>query len=95
MSRYHREFTVCVDFPILEKAQLVTSGCFYFLRLLFEKLKYSWFTIVLISAIQQSDSVIHVCVCICIYIHIHTHTYLYILFHYGLSQDIKYSSLVV
>ena len=30
-----------------------------------------------------------------IHIYIHTHTYIYILFHYGLSQDIKYSSLVV
>ena len=37
---------------------------------------------VLISAAQQSDSVIHV-----IYILFH------ILFHYGISQDIEYSSL--
>ena len=36
-----------------------------------------------ISAVQQGDSVIH----------INTDTYLYILFHYGLSQDIEYSSL--
>ena len=36
---------------------------------------------VLISAIQQSDSVIHI------------HTFFYILFHYGLYQDIEYSSL--
>ena len=34
----------------------------------------------LISALQQSDSVIHIC------IHFH------ILFHYGLSQNIDYSS---
>ena len=37
----------------------------------------------LVSAVQQSDSVIH------IYIYILFH----ILFHYGLSQDIEYSSL--
>ena len=36
---------------------------------------------VLISAVQKSDSVIH------IYVLFH------ILFHYGLSQDIEYSSL--
>jgi len=39
----------------------------------------------LISAVEQSDSVIHY-----IYIHIH---FFYILFHYGLSQNIEYSSL--
>ena len=42
-------------------------------------MEYSWFTysVVLVSGIQQNDSVI----------------YIYILFHYGLSQDIVYSSL--
>ena len=35
----------------------------------------------LISAVQQSDSVIHT----------HTHTHTHILFHYGLSQDNKYN----
>ena len=45
-------------------------------------LKYSWFTMLcLISAVQQSDSVIY------IYILFH------ILFHCGLSQDNDYSSL--
>ena len=45
-------------------------------------LKYSWFTMLcLIAAVRPSDSVIH------IYILFH------ILFHYGLSQDIEYSSL--
>ena len=41
---------------------------------------------VLIFAVQQSDSAIY----------IYTHTYIYfffIFFHYGLSQDIEYSSL--
>ena len=40
---------------------------------------------VLVSGVQLSDSVIHT----------HTHTYILfnIHFHYGLSQDIKYSSL--
>ena len=39
----------------------------------------------LISAVQQSDSVI--------YIYIYTHTLFHIPFPYGLSQDIQYSSL--
>ena len=39
------------------------------------------YNVVLISAVQQSDSVIH------------TYILFHILFHYGLSQDIEYSSL--
>ena len=46
---------------------------------------------VLISAVQQSDSVIYIY--IYIYTHTHTHILFHILFHYGLSQVIKYSSL--
>ena len=46
---------------------------------------------VLISAVQQSDSVIHTY--ICIYVHIYIYILFYILFHYGLSQDTEYSSL--
>ena len=42
---------------------------------------YIWFT-VLITAVQQSDSVIHVYL-----------FFFHILFLYGLSQDIEYSSL--
>ena len=42
-------------------------------------LKYRWFVMCLISAIQQSDSVINIL--------------FHILFHYGLSQDVEYSSL--
>ena len=38
------------------------------------------YSIVLISALEQSDSVIH------------TFVFFYILFHYGLSQEIGYSS---
>ena len=56
----------------------------YFIYFIF-LLKYSWYkNIVLISAVQQSDSVI-----ICIYIYIYTHILFYI-FHYGLSQDIYF-----
>ena len=40
--------------------------CFVFIE-------YSWFNAMLISAVQQSDSVIHTYVCVCIYIH----TYIY------------------
>ena len=40
----------------------------------------------LISAIQKSDS--DMCVCI------HIHILFYILFHYGLSQNVEYSSLL-
>ena len=43
----------------------------------------------LISVVQQSDSVIHTHTHIYIYIHI----LFYILFHYGLSQETGYSSL--
>ena len=39
------------------------------------------YSVVLISAVQHSDSVIHICILF------------HILFHYGLSQDIEYSSL--
>ena len=42
------------------------------------------YNVVLISALQQTDSVIH----------IHTF-YFYTLFHYGLSQDIEYESKVL
>ena len=41
---------------------------------------------VLMSAVEQSDSVIH-------YIYIYTFILFYILFHYGLSQNIEYSYL--
>ena len=41
------------------------------------------YTVVLISAIQQSDSVLHM----------YIHSFFYILLHYGLSQNIEYSSL--
>ena len=40
------------------------------------------YNVVLVSAVQQSDSVMY----------IHTRTQFYILFHYGLSQDVEYSS---
>ena len=43
------------------------------------------YNVVLITAIQQSDSVICICVCILLFC---------ILPYYGLSQDIKYSSLL-
>ena len=48
------------------------------------------YNVVLVSAVQQSDSVIYVCICIYLYIYIHIHILFYILFHYGLSQDYKF-----
>ena len=42
---------------------------------------YLIYNVVLISAVQQSDSVIYI------------YIYIYILFHCGLLQDIEYSSL--
>ena len=51
---------------------------FYFL------LKYSCYQVVLLSGVQQSDSVIH--------IHISIYVIFQILFHYRLLQDIEYSS---
>ena len=57
---------------------------FYFLLSKHLKLKYSWFTVMLISTVQHSDSVI---------IYIHIHIIFNILFHYGLFQDNKYSSM--
>ena len=39
------------------------------------------YNVVLVSAVQQSDSVIHI------------HKFFNILFHYGLPQNIEYSSL--
>jgi len=60
-----------------------------FLKIYFIEVKLNIYKAVLISAIQQSDSVTHT--------HTHTHTHVYILFHmlfhYGLSQDIEYSFL--
>ena len=53
---------------------LKTLKTFLFLLLLI-------YHVVLISAVQQSDSVIHICILFLI------------LFHYGLSQDIESSSL--
>ena len=55
----------------------------------------------LITAIQQSDSVIHINTNTHMHMHTHTHTYIYIyiyilshiLFHFGLSQDVEYNSL--
>ena len=51
----------------------------------------------IIYSVQQSASVYHkeksVCVCVCVCVCIHTHILFHILFYYGLSQDIVYSSL--
>ena len=46
------------------------------------------YNIVLVSGIQQSDSVIHicVCVCVCVYVYIYIYIYIYIFrfsFHIG------------
>ena len=48
-------------------------------------------SVVLIIALLQSDSD----VCMCIYVYIYTHTVFHILFPYGLSQVIEYSSVLV
>ena len=45
------------------------------------------YSVVLISAVQESDSVMHIYIFMYIYLHI------YILFHYGLSEDIECSCL--
>ena len=61
----------------------ITTFKFYFLLKKFFIEVYLIYNVVLVSGVQQSDSVIH--------------TYIYILFpilfHYGLLQDIEYSSL--
>ena len=58
------------------------SSFFFIIFLFFNFIEVEWiYTVGFISAVQQSDSVLHV------YILFH------ILSHYGLSQDIEYSSL--
>ena len=56
---------------------------------IFLKLKYSWFTILCQSLLYSKVTVLHT--------HTHKNIYIYsffnILFHYGLSQEIRYSSL--
>ena len=60
--------------------QLPCDSALFFFSLIEVELIYN---VVLISAVQQSNSVVYVSVCI----------YIYILFHYGLSRDTEYSSL--
>ena len=60
------------------------KALFCFLNFIKVQLTYN---VVLIFAVQKSDSVIHT------HTDTHTHTHIYILFHYGLSQDIEHSSL--
>ena len=78
----------------LSAIKVVVSSAY--LRLLIF-LPQSWFQLVLvdlyvmlISSVQESDSVIHMYY---IYTHTHTHTYIlfHILFYYGLSQNIECS----
>ena len=56
-----------------------------FFKIYFIEVKLNIYKAVLISAHSKCDSVTH----------IHTHIYIlfHMLFHYGLSQDIEYSSL--
>ena len=61
---------------------------------------FYWYIInsgVLVSDVQQSDWVLHLCLYVSIYIYIYTHKYIYvllhILFHYPLLQAIEYSFL--
>ena len=51
---------------------------------MYSVLKYRIYNIVLVSGVQQSDSVIY------IYIYIYTHTKFQIIFHYRLLQTIEY-----
>ena len=64
-----------------------------FLKIYFIEVKLNIYKAVLISAIQQSDSVTHTHTHT--YTHTHKHVYIlfHMLFHYGLSQDIEYSFL--
>ena len=57
---------------------MLSSKCMFFFKKIEVQLAYN---AVLLSAVQQSDSVIHL------------HILFYILRHYGLSQDVEYSSL--
>ena len=50
------------------------------------------YNVVLISAVQKSDSVLYVCVCVCVCVCVYVF-FFPILFYYGLSQEIVYSSL--
>ena len=59
----------------------ITSALLFFIEV------YLIYSVVLSSAVQQSDSVIY------IYIYIYIYILLSVLFHYTLSQDIEYSSL--
>ena len=49
---------------------------------------YLIYNVVLVSDVQQSDSVLCVCVCVCVY-----NVLVQILFHYRLLQDSEYSLL--
>ena len=52
---------------------------------------YIWTTMLLITAVEQNDSVIYTHT----YIYIYTYILFYILSHYALSQDTEYSSHVL
>ena len=44
------------------------------------------YNVVLVSGVQQRDSVVQICVCVCVCMYI----YIYILFHHRFLQDIEY-----
>ena len=70
------------DLPGLKSRVSCIAGGFFY------QLSYQGNNVVLNSAVQQSDSVIHT--------HTHTHTCVHvfhIVFHYSLSWDIKYNFL--
>ena len=62
---------------VMERSLSYICTYFIFLNLFFIEVKLNY-NVVLITAVQQSDSVIHI------------YTFF---FHYGLSQDTEYSSL--
>ena len=57
-----------------------TNAITFFFKVYFTEVQLIY-SVVLISAVQQRDSVRHI------------HTFFFIFFHYSLSQDIEYSSL--
>ena len=76
-------FYLCIHLKTISIFYEKSMFCEMFIFLIYFFQVQLTYSVVIISAIQQSDSVIH------IYIYILFH----ILFHYDLSQDIEYSSL--
>ena len=61
-------------------------------------MKYSWLTILLVSGVEQGDSVFYIYAYVCVYVCICMYIYMYVYsfqdsFPYRLLQDVEYSSL--